>query len=856
MMEKFLIRSLSTSLLLRAGRGPPAEARISAIPGAGATAACENTFSNVPHAAKNLLFFRFVVKPLPTFGTQEAEMRFGTLAALLGIALAAAGCADLADPIDYVLGDALLGLGDDCTGGELICEPGLVCAANGTCQTDGSDGTSEEGEECFSDAYCMWGLVCAADGTCQQPGGDGTGQAGDDCDDAMDCVFGLQCVDGECYGFQIPYWPGADCRDKAEYEDEAFRAFFDLYGNEGDFYALPFPNDIRRQGGHIDVSGHPSPGAIIPELGDPVADYFDMLEEDIDGFGTNSCTYFRFTRPIGSGTAVNQENVLLVDITPTSEKYGDLMPTSFGGDRKRTRYLCWNWYYICPTQGRSLKPNTTYAAIFLDSVEDEDGNNVNRDPGFDDMIAPNPPIDDSLADAYDAYAPLRDYLNDDSIDKLATADNIAVATVFTTQTSIYEVIPNLRAAVRAEDEPGVTGLADSAAGAYTLYQGEISIPFFQDGERPFRTTADGGAITYDSGGTPIPVEEENVKFALSVPTGTAPIDGWPIMIFAHGTGGSELSFTLPNGTEDSVADRATALGVAVIGIEQVQHGDRRGLSADEADLEANSPERLFYNFLNPRAARDNNVQAAADHFQVVRLIEGFSAITGESVSFDADSIIFFGHSQGSQGPALFAAHEPAITLVVLSGAGGNLINAFVEKKNPVDIAAAAKIILADPEVKTTHPLLNLIQAGFDNVDPINHAPAVFRSDWYDYEWPAYPHRHVFMSYGIGDTYTPESAQVALARNLWVDQWQELDGYSVDPLTGVDEIDSVPHSGTKVWFGDDITAVVVLYEPPKNASDEYLYDGHFVMFQNPFAISQLDQFVASYLADGVPTLYAP
>jgi predicted esterase len=790
---------------------------------------------------------------MPADGRQEAEMRFGTATALLGLFLAASGCADLAKPVDYVLGDALLGLGDDCTEGDLVCEEGLVCAANGTCQEDGSDGTTPEDGDCFSSAYCAYGLVCASDGTCQPPGDPGTGDSGADCEDDEDCVFGLECLDGACVGFQIPYWPGVACQDPAEYDDE-FRAFFDVKGYAGDFYALPFPNDIRRQGGHLDLSDHPNPGVIIPELGNPVDDFIEMLEEDIDGFGTNSCAYFRFTRPIATGSIVNMENVFLIDVTPTSDRYGEQMANGYDGSRSRGRYICPNWYVICPSLGRPLKPGTTYAAVFLDTVEDEEGNTVDRDPYFEDMIAPNPPADTTLEDAYDAYAPLRDYLDDDSIAKPVDEDNIAVAAVFTTQTSIWDVIPNVRTAVLAETAPAVEDLSiDTSGGAYDLYTGTVTIPFFQDGERPFRTVADGGAITYDDDGLPIAVEEESVEFALTVPAGTPPVDGWPIMIFAHGTGGSELSFTQANGMEASVADRMAALGVAVIGIEQVQHGDRRGLSGGEADLEANSPERLFYNFLNPRAARDNNVQAAADHFQLVRLIQDFAAISETSVSFDADSVMFLGHSQGSQGPLLFAAHEPAVTMVVLSGAGGSLIDSFVEKQNPLDIASAIKVLLADPDVDTKHPLLNLIQAGLDNVDPVNHAPAVFRSDWSDYLWPAYPHRHVFMSYGVGDTYTPEPTQLALAKSLWVDQWP-LD--PDDPLPSIDVIESLPCSGTKAWFGDDITAVVVQYEPPKNASDEYIYDGHFVMFQHPDAISQLDSFVSTYLADGLPSLLEP
>ncbi|MCK9461272.1 MAG: hypothetical protein M0R80_16715 [Proteobacteria bacterium] len=771
-------------------------------------------------------------------------MRFAGIAVVFGLACAA-GCHELAKPIDYTGTDGgdddLLGQGEDCSTG-LACAEGLVCAADGTCQPEGSDGTTPEDGPCVSSAYCAFGLVCAADGTCQQPGDEGTGESGADCDGNEDCVFGLQCLDGACTGFQIPYWPGADCQDPAEYGGE-FKAFFDAKMDDGDFYALPFPNDIRLNDGHVDLTGHPNPGVLVEELGNPVDDYFDMIQEDIDGFGTASCVYFRFSRWLDGETLVNQENMMIIDVTPTSDKYGQLASAGYSGGTQRGRYICWNWLALCPSLGRPLKPNTTYAAILLDTIEDDEGNALARDADFPDMLGNTEPIDPGLVDAWNKYAPLRGYLADDAVTKPFSGSDVAVAAVFTTQRTIYDVIPNVRAAVRAEEAPAIADLeTDTSGDLYDLHTGTLTIPFYQAGTRPFRAVEDGGAIEYDTGGLPILVEEEAVKFALTVPVGTAPVDGWPVMIFAHGTGGSETSFV-----DNGVADRMAALGVAVIGIEQVQHGDRRGLPSGQEDLEVNSPERLFYNFLNPRAARDNNVQAAADHFQVVRLIEGFSSISGTSVSFDADNVLFFGHSQGSQGPFLFAAHEPAVTMVVLSGAGGYLLDSFLEKKNPLDVSAAIKVALADPAVEREHPLLNLIQAGLDNVDPMNHAPAVFRSDWSDYLWTPYPHRHVFMSYGVGDTFTPETTQLALAKSLWVDQWP-LD--PDDPLPSIDVIESLPHSGTKHWFGDDITAVVVQYAPDDD------YDAHFVMFEHPDAISQLDSFVETYLADGVPSLLAP
>ncbi len=727
-----------------------------------------------------------------------------------------------------------LGQGEDCSGGQ-ICAEGLVCAGDGTCQPEGAPGTSGEGDDCGASFQCQWGLVCASDGTCQQPGADGTGAAGDDCGGDEDCMLFLECIDGVCAGFQPPFWGGATCEDPSTYPDD-FKVFFEVDGSSPEFYRLPFPNDIRFRNGHIDLSGHPNPGLLIPEFGNPVDDYFDMIENDLDGFGANSCVYFRFSKWIDGATLDNMSNLYIVNIDPSSDKYGELAWTRYRGNNQKKLYICSNWLALCPSMGRPLLPSTTYAAVLTSSIKDESGNNLGQDADFTAMLGSSEPSDSKMAAAWQDYAPLRDYISDQVMD----GSSLAGAAVFTTA-SLFPVIQSVRAAVRYEAMPAASALGtDTSQSAFTTYTGTVTVPFYQAGTRPFATAGQGGAIEYHPFGYPLLVQEEDVKFALTVPVGTPPVNGWPVVLYAHGTGGSEMSF-VGNG----VAGWMAQAGAAVIGLEQVQHGDRRGLSTSEAALEANSPERLFYNFINPYAARDNNVQSAADYFQLVRFVENFDTVTGEAILFDTDKIYFYGHSQGTQGPFIFAAHEPLVKGMILSGAGGYLIESFLNKKNPMDVASAMKLVLMDPDLDKAHPLLNLIQLAMDVVDPVSHAPAVFRDTW---ALDTYPHRHVFMSHGIGDTFTPEDTILALTKTLLLKQWS-VPGHAF-PTNVVEEIDSLPHTGTYHSGGDSITAVLVQYEPDSS------YDGHFVMTNHPYAIAQQIGFVQTMISDGTPTLIDP
>src|SRR5215470_9157286 len=63
-----------------------------------------------------------------------------------------------------------------------------------------------------------------------------------------------------------------------------------------DFYALPFPNDLRlRADGTIDLSDYPRPSAFI-------GNWVDTFAKWSGGFGTNSAIYFRFSGPIDPAT--------------------------------------------------------------------------------------------------------------------------------------------------------------------------------------------------------------------------------------------------------------------------------------------------------------------------------------------------------------------------------------------------------------------------------------------------------------------------------------------------------------------------------------------------------------------------
>src|SRR5476649_206710 len=78
----------------------------------------------------------------------------------------------------------------------------------------------------------------------------------------------------------------------------------------GDFYRLPYPNDVRRTATGITLAGHPEPPTAVGT--DLVDTYLRASEQDLKGFSTNPTVLFRFSRPYDWSTI----NVQLIDVTP------------------------------------------------------------------------------------------------------------------------------------------------------------------------------------------------------------------------------------------------------------------------------------------------------------------------------------------------------------------------------------------------------------------------------------------------------------------------------------------------------------------------------------------------------------
>ncbi len=741
------------------------------------------------------------------------------------------------------------------------CKDGLQCLG-GTCQPAGQGAA---GDSCRGDGDCQSGLRCGLVGFSAQCVAEGSNGVNKTCATSSDCFSGLTCTGGICStpppgapSFGVPLWPGVTCDAPST---GSVHAYFEVpgvkdpAGQYGDFFRLPFPNDILSEGGKLDLTGFPTPGKDL--LGfDPVQIYVDALEKDDTAWGTYPTVYFRFSGAVDYASfrsSSGNSPVNWVDITKGAPEYSRSEGLGWYYSGGRTNYICDNWFAVRRPQGHPLIPTHTYAVWLTTAGVDSNGKPIERSLQLQKLLSDaGAPADATLAKAYAAYQPFRDYLKDQSIDPTTILD----ATVITAggvrdpMAGIAKTIDGLPAPTAKSwvkcgsgaKSPCPQADGDRACGsgdpAYDEYQALVSLPIFQQGTEPYKDS--GGGVTDKV------ARNEDVCMALTVPKGTMPANGWPLVVYAHGTGGSYRSHIRPEvaGALSSVtAPDGKTVQFAVLGIDQVEHGPRRGSSTD-------SPDNLFFNFKNPDAARGNPIQGAADQLSLAKFAASLDVTAadtgGAAIKVDPGAIMFFGHSQGSTEGSLALPFTDVYKAAVLSGDGAGLMDALMNKTSPVNIKGALPFVLADYDAKgglnggNMHPALSLLQEWEDPADPLNYAVAIGRKPL-----TGMTPKDVFQTYGLGDTYAPPVTLATFAIAAGLDVAQADASVTTPDKIGGAQPKPVPLSGNVTVGGQPYTLAVREYAP---ASSD---DGHFVVFNVKNANDDAVRFLAMAAEGLVP-----
>ncbi|HKU44291.1 MAG TPA: hypothetical protein VJR89_39300, partial [Polyangiales bacterium] len=453
------------------------------------------------------------------------------------------------------------------------CEAGTYCSSKLRC-TPVSERPRAAGLACSSSADCARGLTCdldlaqamaagpyaQLDESCRTNVADletdelcllprvcterGSKDFSSKCSSNAECLPGLYCVDSPisagdqtmCLGgvelpaepITLPRWQGPECPKDVLTPT----AYFEVPGareSDGDFYRLPYPNDVRRSNRQIDLGDHAGPP---PTVEPAVASRFLSDAATRDGFSTNPVVFFRFSSAYATGN-LSLSTVRIVDITLRSPEYNAPASIAWGPPERESHYICDHWLSLYRPIGSPLRPNTTYAAIVTRGLLSKQGAPYERGADFDALLSKTKPAAAALAAAWESYAPLRAWLADPKSG--VAADDLLSAAVFTTGDPTGVAL-KLKAAVQADGVPQLKSLNECSAGASSPcaaadgrgachakqagvreLHGKLSLPIFQVGTPPYLEPPDGGELALDSAGQPRVVRHEDVCFALSLP---------------------------------------------------------------------------------------------------------------------------------------------------------------------------------------------------------------------------------------------------------------------------------------------------------------------------------------------------
>ncbi len=725
------------------------------------------------------------------------------------------------------------------------CKDGLYCGPMRKCARGGRKAA---GESCGSEAECGAALRCNAVGLSAECQPEGAADVSAACKIGSDCFGGLLCAGGKCVAppattgappVAVSSFAGVACQDDAS---PTVKAYFRVPRgkDDGDFFRLPFPNDVRKKGGKVDLSGFPTPGADV--LGYDLVDrWARYVEETATGFSAYPTIVMRFSATPDLATLKAAGVLRMVDITTPG---GSDIGFGWSATSTKTKYVCANAITARPAPGIPLEAGHTYTLFVTNGAKGPGGAAIEVAADLKALVGAADP-GAPLSQGWASYAPLRAWAAAASVD-LGTIVN---ATVFTVGKHA-DVMGKVAAAVDAGPAPAASGWikcggavpspcpqldGTRACGAvdpaFDELHALVTLTNFQKGTAPYRTPATDGDVVLDPSGTPTAQGSSQVCLLLTVPkNGAMPAQGWPLAIHSHGTGGNFRSAITDGLAKRFAAADGGAAKIAVLAIDQVAHGTRRGGTTAR-------PEQLWFVTSNPRAMRGYQLQAAADVLSLVRLAPSitFAAATSPTgADIKLGDVILVGHGQGANAVALAAPRAPALVKgVVMGGIGASFVDTVPGKKNPVDFLSVAPAILGEITVTKTHPVLGMFQNALDQVDPLDHATLLATA-------PPVQARHAFAVYGRSDSFTPEPTQSAytFAAALGIAQPPQSVG---SPDNIGEPVIPVPAGGN---FATDITAIVRQY-------DKGSYDGHLVMFQNDDAARDIERFVADVATGKIP-----
>ena len=659
------------------------------------------------------------------------------------------------------------------------------------------------------------------------------------------------------------------------------------------FFDHPWPSDLRRDS---DGSIHYA-GFINPNRSAVVTQYVASTKGLLDGFSPAAAGYLRFTGDIDPktlpasppDTVASGATLALVDIDASSPERGKRRLVQWFWQKSAGVYWVKDTLAVSPALGYPLLPKTRYAYVVTKGVKDEKGLPIQPSPELQQILGLSPPT--SLTkQAHDLFTPAVDELVHDGV----PANTIAHLAIFTTNDPTAEleaVRDTLKAdfpaptvdpttwVVNPKEAEGISATPFLPRGTGTdfdVYSGWYGpAPNYQAGKIPFASYGDGGGFVFDKSGKAIVQSTFKMRFTFVVPnakTCPMPSAGYPMVMYAHGTGGDYRSIVEEY---PSIGDVLAQHCLASMGVDQIDHGARPGAPVEYYGPNETNPNTgyenavalLFFNVQNPAAARTNGREGALDVVQQARLftvshasVPATVSLTGKEILFDPSRLLFFGHSQGGLNGPLFLAIDDEARGGVLSGSASMITIALLDKLAPINLPDVFALLLeigpADrAELNLFHPALGLVQSLIDVLDPIHYVGHIIQ-----HPRPGFAPKSIYQTEGtyadgLGDSFAPphgiEVQAVATGLPLMTPtvhpiveaSWSHLGTVTI-PAGGLSgNLAGGKASGVIAQFKPSCSTDTVPCPDPNN-------DGHFVVFDVPQCHEQAAQFCQNLAANPI------
>ncbi len=486
----------------------------------------------------------------------------------------------------------------------------------------------------------------------------------------------------------------------------------ELSGSHGkwSFYDQAFPTDLR-----ISADGHPVVGDFPVRADAPLLNsYVKVIEEDAVGFSPETPIYIRFAGEYEAGdlnfpadagaTVFSSSPVQLLDVDPESPYRGERYPVEVTFNYEQDEYRPASLLQARPV-GAFLNEGTTYALIVTrNAAAGEYADDLVPNPVLKALLEGRSPRDEEpflsrrkAERAQAVYAPLADQLAYEGI----SPDDIIGATVWTTGTP-SEQANQIAEAVYGWDIPAMKSdwRLEQDMDEYCVLKADWSVPGIQKGLFPYPLAGFGGDIDYDAAGNPVVQYDRDSQIVVTIPKTTMPAEGWPLLLYHHGTQGTadqvwDRGYSPAadiTTTEGSTAQVAAIRGWAAAGMD----GHFGAYHQAEAPLldwfftGIKQPMNLVaYNFLNPKAMRDNLLQQLSERVLYRRLLNsleidpalcpGASAGSQQTFVFNTDMQAVTGQSLGSFTSVAQAAADPQPVKALLpTGSGVYDINLILQ----------------------------------------------------------------------------------------------------------------------------------------------------------------------------------